>query len=270
MAVIEPRVFILAALVACGGACATKGEPYVEPNTSACAPLDASEQPIELGEVIAVAEAGDGTIYVADQYDTDYRVFVTNGAELVRAPVTGTGSLTSADGETVLLGFLLGDVGWRLAIEISGGSTRVALARGTVERSFDEVLAVGEELAVLDETAIADLTLRNLPGDMEIEYVARIETGEGLVVIRPRDDWTYDDFRLFFGEAELLIERKVESVLRARDGGSTWIRFDFHGETAEVSFPIDEPASLVAGGGTYAVERLANETIDTFSFECLD
>jgi hypothetical protein len=270
MAVTGKRVFVLAVVVACFGGCAAKGEPYAEPGTSACAPLAAAERPIELGEVIAVAEAADGTIYVADQVDADYRVFVANGAELVRAPVTGTGSLTSAGGETVLLGFLLGDVDWRLAIEISESSTRVALAQGTAERSFEDVLAAGEELGVLDESAIADLPLRNLPGDIEIEYVARVETGEGLAVIRPREDWGYEDFRLFLGGAELLVEREVESVVRARDGGSTWIRFDFHGETAELSFPVNDPATLVTGSGTYAVERLANEMIDTFSFECLD
>jgi hypothetical protein len=107
-------------------------------------------------------------------------------------------------------------------------------------------------------------------GDVAIEYVARVETGEGLAVLRPPENPDYEDFRFFFGASQLLVEREVESVMRQKDGGSTSIRFDFHGETADVSFPINAPASLVTGGGTFSVERLPDETIDTFSFECLD
>jgi hypothetical protein len=186
--------------------------------------------------------------------------------------VSGEGFITG-DVETHLAIFEYGGAEFRMGVEVRDGATRVAV--GPVgERSFEAVLADGEELTVLPDTVIGDYVLRNLPGDVEIEYIASVETGERLVVTRPTEDWTYDDFRLFIGEPERLIERQVTSVVRARDGGSTWIRFDFGGEAAEVSFPSSltgtaDPATLTTGTGTYAVEPLPPENVTSFSFECL-
>jgi hypothetical protein len=54
-----------------------------------------------------------------------------------------------------------------------------------------------------------------------------------------------------------------------------WIRFDFGGEEAELSFPtplapVANPATLTTGTGTYAVELLPPENVTSFSFECLE
>jgi hypothetical protein len=254
--------------------CYVKGDPYVAPDTSACSPLESVEAPIELGSVLGVGEAADGTVHLMDRVDLSLRVFVSSGNSLVRVLVSGEGTLYDAGVETNLASFERGGVDVTLGVE-AGATTRIAVGPGTV-RSFEEVLASGEELTIVPDTAIEDYVLRNLPGDVEIEYVAQIETGERLVVIRPSEEWTYDDFRLFIGEPERLVERQVTSVVRARDGGSTWIRFDFHGEAAEVSFPSPlagpaaDPATLTTGTGTYAVERLPPESVTSFSFECLE
>jgi hypothetical protein len=249
--------------------CYAKGDPYVEPETSACEPLVSVEAPIELGTIIGIGEAADGTVHLMDQLAPSLRVFVSSGGELRRAPVSGEGYVTEEGVETHLATFEYGGAEFRMGVEVRDGATRVAV--GPVgERSFEAVLADGEELAVLPDTVLDDYVLRNLPGDVEIEYIASVETGERLVVIRPTDDWTYDDFRLFIGEPERLIERQVTSVVRARDGGSTRIRFDFHGEAAEVSFPVADPATLTTGSGTYTVELLPPENVTSFSFECLE
>jgi len=171
--------------------------------------------------------------------------------------------------ETYLATFENGGTNVKMGVEVRDGTVRVAIGPG-VERSFEALVELGEELTVVPDAVLDDYVLRNLPGDVEIEYIASVETGERLVVIRPSEDWTYDDFRLFIGEPDRLVERQVESVLRARDGGSTWIRFDFHGETAEVSFPVSDAATLTTGSGTYAIEPLPPETITSFSFECLE
>ena len=254
--------------------CYVKGDPYVAPETSACEPLVSVEAPIELGTVIGIGEAADRTVYLMDEVAPSTRVFVSNGGELRRMPVSGGGTITGEGLETHLAIFEYGGAEFRMGVEVRDGATRVAV--GPVgERSFEAVLADGEELTVLPETVLDDYVLRNLPGDVEIEYVASVETGERLVVIRPTEEWTIDDFRLFIGEPERLIERQVTSVVRARDGGSTWIRFDFQGESAEVSFPTPlaeppDPATLTTGTGTYAVELLPPENVTSFSFECLE
>jgi len=262
------RWFCLGGMLLLVAGCYAGGEPYVEPKTSACEPLASVEAPIELGSVLGVGEAADGTVYLMDRVDLSLRVFVSRGNELVRVLVSGEGTLYDAGVETNLASFERDGVDVTLGVE-AGATTRIAVGAGIV-RSFEEVLASGEELTVVPDTAVEDYVLRNLPGDMEVEYVAGVETGERLVVIRPTDDWTYDDFRLFIGEPELLVERQIASVVRARDGGSTWIRFEFHGETAELSVPVTGPATMTTGTATYAVELLQPENITTLSFECLE
>jgi hypothetical protein len=253
--------------------CYVKGEPYAEPETSACEPLVAVEAPIELGTIIGMGEAGDGTVYLMDEVAPDFRVFVSVGSELRRARVSGTSLLFDEGLETYLSTVEQGGTSFKMGVESSATATRIAIGP-SAERSFEALVELGEELSVVPESVLDDFVLRNLPGDVEIEYIASVETGERLVVIRPTDDWTYDDFRLFIGETERLIERQITSVERARDGGSTWIRFDFAGEEAEVSFPRSltgtaDPPTLTTGTGTYAVELLPPEDVTSFSFECL-
>src|SRR5262249_18439253 len=75
-------------------------------------------------------------------------------------------------------------------------------------------------LTVLDPSAASSFTLRNLPGDVAIEYVADVEDGNVIVVTQPADAYTYDHFRAFFGPPAALGERRVSNVTRARRGGT--------------------------------------------------
>jgi hypothetical protein len=72
-------------------------------------------------------------------------------------------------------------------------------------------------LTVLDTSAIAGMKIRNLPGEVVLEYLADVENGNVLVVSRPRDDWMYEDFRVFYGTPDQMLERKVVSVFRGND-----------------------------------------------------
>jgi hypothetical protein len=252
----------------CFAGCYAKTEPYDEPKTSACEPLAAVEEPVELGTVLGIGEAAGGTVYLMDEVTPDVRVFVSDGGELRRAPVSGGGRIHEGGAVTNLASFEYGESLLTMGVESTESATRAAVGPGG-ERSFEALLANGEELTILPESVLDDYSLRNLPGDVEVEYVAAVATGERLVVIRPSYDWTYDDFRLFVGEPEPLVERQVLGVTRARDGGSTWIRFDLHGEAADISFPVTAPASLTTKNGTSSVELLPRETITSFSFECL-
>src|SRR5688500_1423396 len=82
--------------------CYVKGDPSVAPETSACEPLVSVEAPIELGTIIGIGEAADGTVYLMDQLAPSLRVFVSSGGELRRTLVSGEGFLTGDGVETYL------------------------------------------------------------------------------------------------------------------------------------------------------------------------
>ena len=110
----------------------------------------------------------------------------------------------------------------------------------------------------------------------ELEYYARVDGEEQVVVVRPRDDWDYDDFRLFLGALSELTERDVYQVLRARDGGSTTIDFDYDGDEATLDFPYVDmepgPAKLDVGGSSQSIEWLDAASFDEggASFLCFE
>ena len=196
---------------AAGAAGASQGAGANE--LAACEPLGAEQQPISVGTVIAVGQADDGTVFMVDQLDVETRVFVSSGNELVRARVNGTGESTDGGTEAYTQTFDAPTGGsWTLGTEIRDGTTRMALVREGQYRTFADVLAAGEELTVLEESALDDFVLVNLPGEIEVEYFARTESGEQIVVTRPRDDWSYEDFRLFYGTS-VLAERQVLDVM---------------------------------------------------------
>jgi hypothetical protein len=152
-----------------------------------------------------------------------------------------------------------------LQIDIpAGGTMRMGVFNGTLTDSKTFVIGQqGEELTVLPAGGVASMPVRNLPGEVVVEYAAALADGEVMVVTRPRDDLSYTDFRLFLGPMGAVAERKVNSVVRARDGGSTTITFDLDGTSAVASFPVvfadggfaRGPATLTVGGTTTLLTR---------------
>jgi hypothetical protein len=131
------------------------------------------------------------------------------------------------------------------------------------------------DLTVLSGSDITAIPVRNLPGDITVEYIATLPDGKWLVVTRPSDDWTYDDFRLFLGPTDQIAERAVSSVIRFRDGGSTTITFDYDGSSTVASFPVvlsdasfsPGPATLTIAGATISLTR--QPTLPTATYLCL-
>jgi hypothetical protein len=242
---------------------------------AACEPLGAEQQPISLGTVVAVGQADDGTVFMVDQLDVETRVFVSSGNELVRVRVNGTGESTDGGEEAYTQTFDAPTGGsWTLGTEIRDGTTRMALVREGQHRTFADVLAAGEELTVLEESALDDFVLVNLPGEIEVEYFARTENGEQIVVTRPRDDWSYEDFRLFYGTS-VLAERQVLDVTRLRDGGTTTLVFELDGTEASALFPASldgtpNAPTLTIGDVVLTLTEIESEAkLETLQFECL-
>jgi hypothetical protein len=245
----------------------------------ACEPLAAVEQPIALGKVLAVGMDDAGTLYLVDQVGYENRVFQSNGTELRLTRQLGSGSGTQADGST-FMSFLfespVDGATHTLAVDIAAGVVRMAYAASEVPKAvFDSTLAVGQELLILDETALQELTLRNLPGEIVVEYNALTSDGDRIVVTRPRDAWTYEDFRLFYGEGDTLSECVVIETTRAKDGGTTWIRFELAGVEVTALFPAsivgtpDPPTLTTADRVSELTELGATENLENLTFSCL-
>jgi hypothetical protein len=247
---------------------------------SPCDPLGDMPQPIALGEVIAVGRDGEGTLYVADEAgaDGEARVFVSVGDGLVRRRVSGSGA--GRDSDVEFRSFTVEGMGgpFRWLIERTVDETQMAIAPVGENRAtrIDELGPEAELLEVLDENAIEGLVVRNFRGAIEVEYLAETEDDALLLVIRPADDWGYEDFRLFYGREERLLEREVTDVRRQRDGGTTHIEFELSGEHAVAFFPVrlgaPEPqqATLTIGNETEPLARRDDELPDDAGFLCLD
>jgi hypothetical protein len=177
-----------------------------------CDPLQAMPQPIQLGTVVAAGSGPDGTIYVVTRDGSDTRAFVSQGDTLVRRRVLGEG-----------FGGELGEISddsvsfedaqpSRLVFQSEGDyAVRMALVHDAARTFYDD--AAGKiELTVLPESALRDKPLRNLPGDIVLNYAAITGDGQQLIVTRPEDDATNADYRLYLGRSNALQQIPISSA----------------------------------------------------------
>ena len=246
-----------------------------------CDPLAAQPEAIVLGEILGVGRDAGGTLYLVDETDSASigRVFISEGDALVRRRVLGGGT-SNVSGVSARTLTIEAPEPLRLLIEMGPSETRMALSRSEGrDLRIDDLGSDAELLEVLDEDALEGLELRNLPGNVEIEYLVETERGELLLVVRPADEeLDYDDFRLFFGPPTGLLEREVASVERQRDGGTTHILFGLNGDEADAFFPIVSsaggsepgPATLTVEDRSVPLTALDRDVLDRAEFRCLD
>lgn len=233
---------ILALLLGCTGGTASDGSSSSGASGStrepqACSPLEGETQPITLDEVVGAGRHPDGTIYVLDEGQPDYRAFVSEGSVLQRKKVTGSGSAPG----WVSVSVTDSNGPFTLKVESSSGvPTRMAVFRGEPKSKTFEIGTEGDVLELVDATAYASLAVRNIPGTVNVEYDASTSDGRRIVVTRPEVDWSYEDFRVFFGTPERMVERLVRNVSR---GSSTYITFDVDGVEHDAVFGSSLSAS---------------------------
>ena len=136
---------------------------------------------------------------------------------------------------------------------MNGTTTKMGVYRGalTDKKSF-EVGKEGDVLTLVGSDVVAAFELRNLPGDIVAEYDATIADGHRIFVTRPKVDWHYEDFRVFYGTPERMEEHRLVTASR---GSTTYITFELDGleQTAvfpsTLSSPIDT-ARLMSGPTT--------------------
>ncbi|MBT3582863.1 hypothetical protein HN510_03530, partial [Candidatus Woesearchaeota archaeon] len=80
----------------------------------------------------------------------------------------------------------------------------------------------------------------------QIEYVARTLSKEQYYVVHhPKEHWSYGDFRLHIGSKNNLIEAKIQQFRRLRDGGTTYISYDFRNLQGFLYFPTPFKKELI-------------------------
>jgi hypothetical protein len=99
-----------------------------------------------------------------------------------------------------------------------------------------------------------------------------------LLVTRVEYDWK-GDVVVHYGPADDLRQRVVTRFLRARDGGSTWIRFMIGSDEAEAFFGValdtagihESKSWLAVRGDTISIERVAPEArvLKDLGIECV-
>jgi hypothetical protein len=240
-----------------------------------CTPL-ASEPaaPIALGTVLGIGRHADGTIYVLDDRgSSDYRAFVSSGTVLNRKRVSGSGSGQETGGAWYVASVPDPTAPFLLKVDNTTGSLRMGVLRGPITDRDFVIGDAGDVLDVLTADAIAGMTVLDLANDPQVDYLAHLPDGRMLLVIRPSVDASYEDFRVFVGTADQMVERRVTRVERARDGGSTWIDFALDGGQATAFFPsplTGGDATLTTDGATLTLATEAAGTRPTDgAFVCL-
>lgn len=204
----------------------------------ACDPLAAMPLPITLGTVSAAGRASDGTLYVVSSAGTaDTRVFVSSGQVLQRKRSSGSPSSGGASGTVNgSVSFEDGSTPSRLVFKQTDGVVQgVALVHDGGKSFFDELPASAEQLTIVAPDELAGLKLQNLPGEQLLELSARTTDGERIVVTRPTDAWSYDDFRVFYGSGSALDERSVWDAGSSKSG-RRYLTFEAEGVDVELSF----------------------------------
>lgn len=237
--------------------------------TTACDPLAAHELPLRLGNVIAAGKDERGTTYVVDQSPSGsaQRLFVSSGDVLDRKRILGSGQMGSSD-----YTWSFDDDGTeeRLVAHKQGDEvTGIALAPAGDRTFFAQLDARAQQLTPVSSASLARFELRNLPGEVVIDYAADTADGARIVITRPMDDWTEDDYRLFYGTNGELFERVTSFV-----GATSYQAFDFivdgaswHMVIASVFAP-GLASDIEIGSSSIPLTPVAPSMLSNDTFEC--
>jgi len=223
-----------------------------------CNPFQPPTKPITLTNVLGAGRDTDGTLYVVDQPQPGgERVFVSSGTTLQRQRGAGAGTESSGNG-VVSYTFTITDrtppFMLKLETDANGPTAMGVLQDPPLDIKTFTIGQQGSVLTLVPASQVAALPVANIPAETFVEYNATLPDGRALLVVRPSDDWTYQDFRVFFGAPDHMAERSVDQVVRYKDGGSTTINFTIDGAAAVASFPVQlSPGGLVKGPATLTI-----------------
>ena len=256
--------------------------------TTASTPCDPLASPsVALATVLGVGKDAGGTLYVVDTRggSTSPRVLVSEGNELKRQHVAGSGQTTANGGATTQYTFTIeaagsdGSDARSLLLNVEGTpATASAMALGPAD-SKSPLGGPGETpLTVVDASAVAGLSVIDLPG--VTAYVIDVSNGDAIVITEPGDNESDTDYRLFYGAPGAMVERTIVSFEQALSGypmitflvGTTQYAMSLGG----VSIPDAGPFAQEPGPGTLSTDsgplsltvRVPTPGLGGFSFSC--
>jgi hypothetical protein len=244
---------------------------------AACSPLDQKSVPTELTNVVGIGKHADGTIYAIDQspnQNVGYRVFASLGSNLIRQPIAGSGQ-SSAGGPSSSLVFTVSDsyLPFTLKADLSGQTaTAMGVIRGSTTGRDFTIGAEGDVLQLVGTDALQGFTVSDPLQYLISLYYATLDDGSAVVVLRPAFDWTYSDFRVFYGTPANMEERRVTSA-EATLSGVAYIEFSLDGVTAMAVFGSPQlsnvSSSLTIGGGPMQPLNVQSSVPTSLSYYCL-
>jgi hypothetical protein len=283
------RATLLAVATSAIAAC-TQASPGTSTDgaPSPCDPL--APPPTTLSGILGVGKDGQGTLYVADEPPglSEARVFVSSGNDLVRQQVIGSGQSGGGKGASAeyTLSFEApasdGAAAEALLLDVQGGTaSQMALGPPDSKAFLGDAGAGITPLTVVDVSAVAGMTIVNLPG--VVAYVGDVSDGTAIVVTSPTDVSSSADFHLFYGTAGAMLERSIVTFSQALSGyptitflvGSTQYTMAISGTGA-----FDPDAGLLGGPGPgtldtgsttlpFTLRMPTPTTLGGFSFSCL-
>ncbi len=204
--------------------------------TVSCDPLAPKVLPVAAGRLAGIGRDAAGTLYMVDEVDrVGLRMFVSRGMSLARRPVWGTAGSGSGPGAQILVSSEDDGGPFNLQIEVGDpGPTRMGLLRGPQPSSkFFTVGVDGTTLEVLPLQVPDGYQLQNLPGTFGVTDLGSVADGRVVLVVSPSVDALYEDFRLFFGPVDHLIERPL---VRVAVGSYSTLVFTVDGQEATAVF----------------------------------
>lgn len=248
-------------------------DPKADGGPQVCDPFVADRHPSKLRELFVAGRAADGGLYVVDHTwykdrAIDPRLFVSDGDALRRVRTDGHVD----DGEPVWTFPVSAHAPpFTLVVTDEAGVRRMGLLVGAVQHEPFAIGEVGEELAPVDEGAIAGRAIYNFAAPVAFEYAARATDGRTIVVLGPDPSEDYDHYRLFLGIDEL-VEHEVLSFLRQQDGGTTEITFTSDDGEGVALFPTpfypERSPTLTIDGTAVDLTTIDPVTLDDAIYRC--
>jgi hypothetical protein len=224
-----------------------------------CMPLAPVERDVAFGTIAGAGRSTDGTLYVVDSTASGLRLFISEGDRLVRHPVLGSGASGTDTMSSVSLSSTDAQGELHVRIDTDPSGMRMGIVHGHIDGKEFVIGGEGEVLVVEPATSLAGRTGKQTE-TFRLEHAALVEEDRWLIVISPETDASYEDFRVFFGTADELIEGANLRYGRGLDIHGTdhlQVRFGAVDASAELrNSPSSSPATLELDGKSVPISEL--------------
>ncbi len=278
-------------------------DPYSVYENTPCSELAGSQYvPATLDTILCAGADTSGILYVIDKSSYYFRCFISKNDTLYRHAVMG--SRVSAEEYCFIRIQNIGRIVFRKTNDIRNDAYLIYESEGDKCDSIfnaplyqypgQKSVAYLEEgwtalvtyldsavncrkLSASTTTEPGSFVIKNFPPASHIEYIASQQNGQYILVTRAEHDWT-GDVAIHYGTPGEMLLRSCVRILRASDGGSTWIDYLLDGKAATAVFRVvfedtvfrPGPAYNIIDGDTLELERLPADTatMEMLGFGC--